>query len=150
MYNVFDIHFWNWFQAVWLGSLPWLQKKSLSLILGFIVAYEHDKINILVSVLNIIFFLFDDINLNTQDFACLEFLSINWALVETYQFSWNEMYAYLLQFLLLLFFFCFLFFFVVVFFFFFFCFCFFCCFFLLLFFCLYRHIKTVFLYQDKW
>ena len=37
-------------------------------------AYVHKKINILLSVLSIFFFLFYDFNLNTQDFVYLEFV----------------------------------------------------------------------------
>ena len=36
--------------------------------------YAHEKINILVSVLSIGFFLFYDFNLNTQGFVYLEFV----------------------------------------------------------------------------
>ena len=49
-----------------------MQKTAPVSFFGFIVAYAHEKINILVFVLNIIFFLFYDVNLNTQDFLYLE------------------------------------------------------------------------------
>ena len=56
------------------GYAPMNAETSLSVTFGFIVAYAYEKINTLVSVLNIIFFLFYDINLNTQDFVYLEFV----------------------------------------------------------------------------
>ena len=48
-------------------------EKSPSVTFGFIVAYAHEKTTILISVLNIIFFLFYDVNLNTQDFVNVEY-----------------------------------------------------------------------------
>ena len=56
------------------GYITLKAENSLSVIFGFIVAYTHKKINILVSVFNIIFFLFYDVNLNTQYFIYLEFV----------------------------------------------------------------------------
>ena len=41
-------------------------ENSLNVTFGFIVVYAHEKINTLVSVLNIIFFLFYDVNLNSN------------------------------------------------------------------------------------
>ena len=83
-------------------------------------SYAHIKTNILVSVLNIIFFSCD-VNLNTQDFVYSEFvtvtlLSINCASVEIYQLSRNAMYEYA---------------------------------YLLYSYFIYRHVQTVFLYQNE-
>ena len=51
------------------------KKHSPSVTFCFIVADAHEKINILVSGLNISFFLCNDVNLNTQDlFMHLEFV----------------------------------------------------------------------------
>ena len=81
-------------------SKPWYAplntENSLSGTFNFKVAYAHEKINILGTVLNIIAFLFFDVNLNTQDFVYLEFVKYHKASVETFQFSRNAMYAYLL------------------------------------------------------
>ena len=54
------------------GFAPLNTENSLSVTFSFIAAYAYEKINILVSVLNIIFFLFYDVNLNTQDFIYLK------------------------------------------------------------------------------
>ena len=43
------------------GYAPLNAENSFSVTFGFIVAYAREKINILVSVLNIIFFLFYDV-----------------------------------------------------------------------------------------
>ena len=56
------------------GYAPFNAENSLSVTFGFIIAYAHEIIHILVSVLNIIFFLFYDVNLNTCDFVYLEFV----------------------------------------------------------------------------
>ena len=48
-------------------------QKSLSVTFCFVAAYAHEKINILLSVLNINFFLFYSVSLNTQDLVNLEF-----------------------------------------------------------------------------
>ena len=57
-------------------------------------AYANEKISILLSVLSILFSVFSyDFILNTQGFVDLEFLSINWASIETCKFSRNAMYA---------------------------------------------------------
>ena len=55
------------------GYTPLKAENSLSITFCFTVAYAHEIINILVPVLNIIFFLFYGVNLNTQDFVYLEF-----------------------------------------------------------------------------
>ena len=51
-----------------------MQKTIPSVTFGFIVAYAHEKVIILVSVLNIIFFLFCYINVNAQDFVYVDFV----------------------------------------------------------------------------
>ena len=95
------------------GYAPLNAENGVSVTFGFIVAYANEKTNILVSILNIIFFLFYDIYLNTQVLHTWN-LSINWVSVDTCQLSRNATYAYLLY----------------------------NCF-------IYRHVHTVFLYQNK-
>ena len=56
------------------GNTPLNAENRLSVSFCFIVGYANEEINILVSALNIIFFLFFDVNLNTQDFVHLEFV----------------------------------------------------------------------------
>ena len=56
------------------GYTPWNADISLSVTFCFIVAYAHEQKKIPVSVFNIIFFLFYDVNMNTQDFVYLEFV----------------------------------------------------------------------------
>ena len=56
------------------GYAPLNAENHLSVTFCYIVGYAYEKINILVSVLNIVFFLFYDVNLNTQDFVYLEFV----------------------------------------------------------------------------
>ena len=53
------------------GYAPLNAEKSLSITSCFTVAYAHEIINILVSFLNTGFFLFCDVNLNTQGFVCM-------------------------------------------------------------------------------
>ena len=55
-----------------LGYSPLNAENGLSVAFCFVVAYAHEKINFLASILYIIFFLFYDVNLNTQDFVYLE------------------------------------------------------------------------------
>ena len=57
------------------GCAPLNAENSFSVFLCFIVAYAVEKMNILVSVLNLIVFLFYDINLNAYDFVYLEFVT---------------------------------------------------------------------------
>ena len=49
-----------------------LLHSCLNITCCFTLAYAHKKIYILLSVLNIIFFLFYDVNLHTQDFVYFE------------------------------------------------------------------------------
>ena len=60
-------------------------------------AYEHEKINILLSALSIFSFLLYDFNLNTQGFVYLEFVQCQLGLVRNVQISRNAIYAYLLN-----------------------------------------------------
>ena len=50
-----------------------MQKTASVILFLFIAAYGHEKINIPVSVLNTIFFLFYGVSLNMQDFIYVEF-----------------------------------------------------------------------------
>ena len=56
------------------GYVPLDAENSRSVTFCFLIAYVQEKINSLVSVLNICFFLFYDVNLNTQDLVYLEFV----------------------------------------------------------------------------
>ena len=58
---------------------------------NFMFACAYEKINILLSILNILFFLFYDFNLNTQFFVYLEFVKYQLASIETSKFSRNAM-----------------------------------------------------------
>ena len=76
---VFEIQFACELLTLVSGSKPGYAslnaENSLRVTFDFLDAHEKKKKkNILVSVLNIIFFLFYDVNLNTQDFVYLEFV----------------------------------------------------------------------------
>ena len=97
------------------GYAPLNAENSVSITLGIIAAYAHETINIIISVLNIIFFIFYDLIWIRKILFNWSLLSINWAFEETCQFSQNAMYEYLLYS-------CFI---------------------------SYKHVQTVFLYQNK-
>ena len=96
--DVFEIQFACELSKLVSGSnAPLIAENGLDVTLGFIVAYAHEKINILVSVLNIIFFLFYDDHLNTQDFVYFEFVKYQLGIRRNMSvFLRNAMYAYLL------------------------------------------------------
>ena len=56
---------------------PLNAENNIGVTFDVIVAYAHEKINILDSVLNIILIFFYDVNLNSQDLYTWTLLSIN-------------------------------------------------------------------------
>ena len=56
------------------GNCPLNTEKNQCVTNDVMFTYVYEKINILLSVLSIFFFLFYDFNLNTQGFVSLEFV----------------------------------------------------------------------------
>ena len=61
------------------------KKKNILSVTCVIVAYAHEEMNILISLLNIIVFLFYDVNLTAQDFVYLEFVKCQLSLRKNMQ-----------------------------------------------------------------